>query len=168
MIDTCLIKRSFSELKKRGIKLITAESLTGGLISAEFTKITGASETVWGGFVTYSPQAKISLLGVEPEIIERYGVVSAETAEAMAYGALNAFLAKNTGGLEAVAIAVTGVAGPDSLEGKPVGTVFTGIASFLKGNMECKTFQFLFSGDRNQVREKTVEAVADGISALFN
>ena len=167
MIDFNLITRSFTELKKRRIKLITAESLTGGLILAEFTKIPGSSEVVWGGFITYSPQAKIKLVGVNPEIIEKYGVVSKETAEEMALGALNSFLGKNPNIPQAIAIAVTGVAGPDSLEGKPVGTVFMGIADSLKRNIECKTVEFHFSSDRNRIREKTVESAAKELFALI-
>nr|WP_253730214.1 nicotinamide-nucleotide amidohydrolase family protein [Treponema sp. OMZ 790] len=91
MIDFELVKRVFFVLKERDIKLITCESLTGGLISSEFTKIPGASEVLWGGYVVYTPQAKIELLDVDPMILKNFGLVSAQTVEAMNLGAVNTF-----------------------------------------------------------------------------
>jgi nicotinamide-nucleotide amidase len=99
-------------------KIATAESCTGGLLAARLTERPGASEFVAGGVVAYSNAAKAELLGVDAELIERHGAVSAEVAEAMADGALERFGAE-------VAISVTGIAGPGGgTHEKPVGTVF--------------------------------------------
>lgn len=100
-----------------GLKIATAESCTGGLVAAAITEAPGASAVLERGFVTYSDAAKREMLGVEPGIIDDYGAVSAQTALAMAIGALKASKAD-------VAVAVTGVAGPDGGSlAKPVGLV---------------------------------------------
>ena len=100
-----------------GLMAATAESCTGGLIAALLTEIPGSSNVLERGFVTYSNAAKQELLGVPPETLAEHGAVSAETARAMAEGALGAARAE-------VAVSVTGIAGPDggSAE-KPVGLV---------------------------------------------
>lgn len=102
----------------KGLRVATAESCTGGLVAAALTDIPGASQVFDRGFVTYSNAAKTELLGVAQEIIARVGAVSAETAAAMAAGALSRSAAD-------VAVSTTGVAGPGggSIE-KPVGLVF--------------------------------------------
>jgi nicotinamide-nucleotide amidase len=104
------------------LKIVTAESCTGGLIAALLTDIPGSSKTVERGFVTYSNEAKIECLGVPPETIAAHGAVSEATARAMADGGLAASRAD-------VAVSVTGVAGPGggSAE-KPVGLVHFGLA----------------------------------------
>jgi nicotinamide-nucleotide amidase len=103
--------------KAAGLRLATAESCTGGLVSAALTDIPGASDVFDRGFVTYSNAAKSDLLGVPPATIAAYGAVSAETARAMAAGALARSAAD-------IAVSITGVAGPGggSAE-KPVGLV---------------------------------------------
>ena len=166
MIDFELIKKVFFVLKERGIKLITAESLTGGLIASEFTKISGASEVLWGGYIVYTPQAKISLLNIEPDIIDSFGVVSPQTVEAMALGAVKNFFNASCAPEPAVSIAVSGVAGPSSLEGNPPGTVCVSSAFFCpapsdlkilkKDAFVFKTHTYRFSGSRDEVREQTV------------
>lgn len=101
----------------RGHRLGLAESCSGGLLAARITDLPGASEYMVGGVVSYSNEAKADLLGVDPGLIEEKGAVSAEVAEAMALGALERFDAD-------VAVAITGVAGPDGgSEEKPVGYV---------------------------------------------
>lgn len=145
----------FEFLKGLGIKLITAESLTGGLISAKFTEIPGASEVFWGGFSVYSPEAKINLLGVDPLVIENYGIVSLQTAEAMSLGALRLFLGDKKN--KAVSVAVTGIAGPGGgTEDCPVGTVCIGLSHNLPNDVKIFSKRFLFLGNRDEVREKTV------------
>ncbi len=100
-----------------GRRVALAESCTGGLVAAALTEIPGSSDVVEAGFVTYSNQAKISLLKVNPEVIETFGAVSTATAWGMAQGALAASEAD-------VAVAITGVAGPGGgTAKKPVGTV---------------------------------------------
>ena len=109
--------RIVAQFAARGLSVATAESCTGGLIIGALTEISGSSAIVDRGFITYSNQAKIDLLGVQPETLERHGAVSRQTATEMVEGALNC---SGCG----VAVAVTGVAGPGggSAE-KPVGLV---------------------------------------------
>ncbi len=120
----------------------TAESCTGGMIAAALTDIAGSSSVFDRGFVTYSNAAKSELLGVDPTLIAHHGAVSREVAEAMARGALARSEA-------AVAIAVTGIAGPDggSLE-KPVGLVWFGLSSGGTTTAE----RHIFAGDRARIR----------------
>ena len=108
--------------RSRGLKIATAESCTGGLVAAALTEIAGSSDVFDRGFVTYSNDAKIELIGVPAETIAAQGAVSEATARAMAEGALAASRAD-------VAVSVTGIAGPDggSAE-KPVGLVWFGCA----------------------------------------
>lgn len=105
------------DLRTQGLKLTTAESCTGGLISACLTEVAGSSDVFERGFVTYSNEAKSEMLGVDAALIERHGAVSEEVARAMAEGALSRSRAD-------IAVAVTGIAGPSggSAE-KPVGLV---------------------------------------------
>ena len=107
----------FERTKVLGYRLATAESCTGGLIAASITAVPGASVVLERGFVTYSNEAKVEMLGVPAELIERRGAVSQEVALAMVDGALKHSRAD-------IALAVTGIAGPDggSAE-KPVGLV---------------------------------------------
>jgi nicotinamide-nucleotide amidase len=109
--------RAFEALRAQKLKLVTAESCTGGLVAAAITEIPGSSEVLERGFVTYSNAAKQSDLGVRAETIRAHGAVSAETAEAMALGALERSPAD-------LSVAITGIAGPSggSAE-KPVGLV---------------------------------------------
>lgn len=105
-----------------GIRIATAESCTGGLISAALTDIPGSSEALDRGFVTYSNAAKVEMLGVTEAILARHGAVSEEAARAMAEGALNRALAQ-------IAVAVTGIAGPGGGSAKkPVGRVHMALA----------------------------------------
>lgn len=109
-------------LKKAEMRLGTAESCTGGLVSAYLTEAPGSSGAFEVGFVTYSNEAKQRLLGVPKEMIERHGAVSEPVARAMAEGALGC------GHIE-VAVSITGVAGPSGgTEEKPVGTVHFAVA----------------------------------------
>ena len=107
---------------RHGILVATAESCTGGMIISVLTDIPGSSSMVDRGFVTYSNDAKMDMLGVSADTLERYGAVSRETAIEMAQGALH----KSRAG---ISLAVTGIAGPDggSAE-KPVGLVWFGMA----------------------------------------
>ena len=104
------------------LTIATAESCTGGLLAGLITAIPGASDVFERGFVTYSDSAKIESLGVAPQILERYGAVSAEAARAMAAGAL-------THSPAGVALSITGIAGPGGGSlGKPIGLVYFGMA----------------------------------------
>jgi nicotinamide-nucleotide amidase len=111
-------------LRERRLRLVTAESCTGGLVGKLVTDVPGASEVYWGGFVTYDNAAKLRSLGVPREVLDTDGAVSERTVRAMAQGALEAA----AGGAD-VAIAVSGIAGPSGgTPEKPVGTVWIGIA----------------------------------------
>lgn len=135
----------------RGWRVATAESCTGGLVAAALTAIPGASEAVERGFVTYSNNAKIELLGVSPEIIAAHGAISAETASAMARGAAV------RAGVD-LAVSVTGIAGPGGgTPGKPVGLVYLGVA---RRNGDDRVERRIFSGERAAVRHAAlVEAL---------
>jgi nicotinamide-nucleotide amidase len=103
--------------RRKGLRLATAESCTGGLIAAILTEVPGSSDVFERGFVTYSNEAKTEMLGVPADLITRRGAVSAEVARAMAEGALRNSRAD-------IAVAVTGVAGPGGgTQAKPVGLV---------------------------------------------
>lgn len=134
---------------KIGLKLVTAESCTGGLIAACLTEIPGSSAVVERGFVTYSNAAKIQAIDVDEALIAQYGAVSAEVAGAMAVGALGASHAD-------IAIAVTGIAGPGGgSPEKPVGLVYLAIAS--RGE-EPEIRRCLFENrERRDVRITTVD-----------
>lgn len=134
--------------RRAGAAVGTAESLTGGLIAAALTAVPGSSDTVRGGVVSYVDDVKREVLGVPRETLERHGAVSAETARAMAEGA------RRDLGVD-VAVSVTGIAGPGGAEpGKPVGTVWIGLAS--EGFADARLHEF--PGDRTQVRLQTVRA----------
>jgi len=136
----------FSALK--GKTLVTAESLTGGGIGSALTSVSGASTVYKGGIISYTNEVKHKLLGVPLEILDTFGAVSEPVAKAMAEGARKALEAD-------VAVSVTGLAGPAGDEfGNPVGTVFIGCSD--SENTVVK--HCLFSGDRESIRNQTVEA----------
>ena len=141
---------------REGKMVTVAESCTGGLIAAAITSISGASAVFERGFVSYSNDAKIDLLGVLPEHLGRFGAVSPEIAEEMASGALDYSHAD-------VALAVTGIAGPTGgTEAKPVGYVCFGIAT-KDGSRFHATMNF--KGDRNSVRMQSME---QGLTLLLS
>lgn len=123
--DLRLVDVVVAKLKKLHWKLTAAESLTGGLFQSTICSVPGASNIFDGGFVTYAAKAKEELLTIPANTIDKYGVVSAEVAKSMAQQACQQMGAT-------VGISFTGVAGPDSLEGHPAGTVWLGLA--IKGH----------------------------------
>jgi nicotinamide-nucleotide amidase len=129
-----------------GRRIATAESCTGGMLSARLTDLAGSSAYVAGGVVAYANEAKTELLGVAPELIAEHGAVSEPVAEAMADGALLRFGADT-------AVAITGIAGPTGgTEEKPVGTVcFT--VKLADGSTSTRTL--LLPGNRSDVRERS-------------
>ncbi len=132
-----------ASLRACGWILATAESCTGGLIAAALTHVPGSSDVMDRGFVTYSNDAKIGMLGVSAGLIEAHGAISEAVAMAMAEGAVARSRAN-------VAVSVTGIAGPGggSAE-KPVGLVWFGLAH--RGHAASAARQ-LFSGDRTAIR----------------
>ena len=138
------------KLKERSVTLALAESCTAGLISAILADIPGASEVLWGCFVCYTPQAKVSMLGLDRDALAANGLVSGETARSMADGALRKSGAN-------IAASVTGLAGPDGDgSGTAVGTVWTA-AAMRDGKSTAREFHF--TGSRNAVRIHAAIAV---------
>jgi nicotinamide-nucleotide amidase len=141
-------------LAARGLKAATAESCTGGLIAGAITDVAGSSAWFDRGFVTYSNEAKVELLGVRPETLARFGAVSEATARAMVAGALERSRAD-------IAVAVTGIAGPDGgTADKPVGLVWL---AWGVRNGEVEAASCHFPGDRAAVREATVAFALEGL-----
>ena len=145
-------------LLKKQLRLVTAESCTGGLIAAACTDLAGSSAWFERGFVTYSNAAKTELLDVPERVLRRAGAVCGPVAQAMAEGALAHSQAQ-------VAVAVTGVAGPSGgSPAKPVGTVWFGFA--LPGQV--LTEKCHFDGDRAAVRQATVRHALTRLVELLN
>ncbi|HKU17431.1 MAG TPA: CinA family protein [Steroidobacteraceae bacterium] len=141
-------------------RLVAAESCTGGWIAKVATDIPGSSNWFLGGVVAYSNTLKQSLLGVLPSTLAAHGAVSEQTAHEMSVGAL-----ETLGGH--VAVAVTGIAGPDGGQpGKPVGTVWFGWAWRLGGEIETRVAMETFAGDREAVRRQTVARALSEILRL--
>ena len=135
--------------RRGGLRLVTAESCTGGLIAACLTEVPGSSDVIERGFVTYSNDAKAELLDVPRELLARHGAVSAHVARAMALGALAHSRAD-------FAVSVTGVAGPGGgTPAKPVGLVYLAVC---RRGGEPVVERHSFAGDRQAVRRASVEA----------
>ena len=149
-----------TSLKQSGMRICCAESCTGGMIAAAITDIAGSSAVFSRGFVTYSNQAKINMLGVKPETLNLYGAVSGQTASEMASGAITASEDEAD-----FAVAVSGIAGPDggTVE-KPVGLVY--ICVLKKGEVGQVT-RYVFDGDRQSVSTQTVENALKTIRGLM-
>jgi len=151
----CLIKK----LKAVSQKLALAESCTGGLISSLLAEVPGASLVLWGSFVCYTKEAKVSMLGLKKSDLSANGLVSEKTASSMVEGVF-----KKSGAN--IAAAVTGLAGPDGDgSGVPVGTVW--VAAALRDG-EIKTKVFHFKGSRNEVRLCAALAVLEEIQKILN
>jgi nicotinamide-nucleotide amidase len=137
--------------------VVTAESCTGGWIAKALTDIAGSSQWFVEGFVTYSNESKTQRLNVPRAVLEKKGAVSEATVRAMAAGAMRRTKAQ-------VAVAVTGIAGPDGgLPGKPVGTVWLAWATRRGGAIRVATQLRHFRGDRDSVRRKTVREALQGL-----
>lgn len=143
-------------------RLVTAESCTGGWIGKVLTDIPGSSRWYLGGAVSYSNTLKQSLLGVLPSTLARHGAVSGEAAREMAIGAL-----ETLGGH--IAVAVTGIAGPDGAQAdKPVGTVWFGWAWHAGDAIETRLQIETFAGDREAVRRQSVARALTELLTLAN
>lgn len=140
-------KQTVDLLKQGELKITAAESLTAGLFQATVASVPGASNVFDGGFVTYADDVKVQLLGMDPQLITEFTVVSAPVAQAMAKLSAQKIRAD-------IGVGFTGVAGPDPLEGNPVGTVFIGAYND-KNNTEMVK-EFHFTGSRQAIREKSV------------
>ena len=143
-------------LRERGATLATAESLTGGRLAALLTAVPGSSETYVGGVVSYATSVKTDVLGVPTEVVERYGVVSAECARAMATGARRVLGAT-------YAVSTTGVAGPGPQDGIPAGTVYVAVA----GPESVAAVALELVGGRQAVQDRTCEEALSVVSAIL-
>jgi nicotinamide-nucleotide amidase len=146
-------------LSERGFMLTSAESCTGGWIGQTVTSVAGSSAWYDRGFITYSNQAKQQMLGVQATTLAQHGAVSEQTAQEMALGALKMSEAQ-------IAVAVTGIAGPDGgSKEKPVGMVCFGWA-YRHGLARSQTC--FFSGDRAAIRRQAVATALLGMLDLMN
>ena len=153
-----IVCKIIEAVRERQGLLISAESLTGGMIAEAITAVAGASQVFWGGWVTYAAEAKIQLLAVPAAVIDQYGVVSCETAEAMAYGAIQTLQAAQCK-KPLYAIAATGIAGPGGgTAAVPVGTVCIACTAAHTEKLCTASKKYLFIGNRTDIREKTVYA----------
>ena len=139
--------RCLDALRARGESLATAESLTAGLVSATIAAVPGASDVLRGGLTSYATDVKVSQLGVDAATIARHSVISAEVAEQMAVGARALFGSD-------WAVSATGVAGPDSQDGHPVGEVYVAVAAARLTRIR----GLQLAGDRAAIRQQAVDA----------
>lgn len=136
-------------LRERRETLSTAESITAGSLSSAIVSIAGASDVFVGGLTAYNDEIKISHLGVDPAMINKYTSISEEVAIAMARGAMKSFGTT-------WAIATTGVAGPNPVDGHPIGAVWVAIQG-----PNCQSIELSLSGERESVRNAaTASAIA--------
>jgi nicotinamide-nucleotide amidase len=152
-----IIAEVAARLLAGGGQLVTAESCTGGWIAKACTDRPGSSQWFRGGVVVYTNELKTTLLGVRPATLQEAGAVSEATAREMAVGAL-----ERLGG--DVAVAVTGIAGPDGgTPDKPVGTVWFGWAYRSAAGIDVRTRRQRFDGNRDEVRRQAVAAALQGL-----
>ncbi|NRQ38321.1 CinA family protein [Nonomuraea sp. NN258] len=144
-------------LVRNSATVAVAESLTGGLIGAAFTSVSGSSRAFRGGVISYATELKHALLGVPDELLRREGAVHPEVAAAMAGGV--ARLCGATYGL-----AVTGVAGPEPQDGKPVGTVHVAVADQTGGIW---VRELRLKGSRERIRVETVDEAVDLLAGVL-
>jgi nicotinamide-nucleotide amidase len=145
--DTSLAKETFKILDSKKLTIASAESLTGGLFAKDFTDIAGASQIFLGGVVCYSNDVKQQILNIPQQILLQHGAVSEQCAKLMAEQ-VRSICNTNLG------ISFTGVAGPSSVEGKPVGTVFIGIS--MEGR-PTKVFSMKLAGSRSAIRLRAIK-----------
>ena len=141
---------ALTRLGDRGLTLAVAESVTGGRLAATFTSVPGASRVFVGGVVSYATAVKVSVLGVAESLVSSEGVISVACAEAMATGVRRVLDAD-------VALATTGVAGPDEQEGHPAGTAFVALA-WSDGS---HSRRLSLTGDRSTIQDAVCGAAVE-------
>ena len=146
-------EKILDQLRSQRKFLVIAESLTGGLLTAQFTAVAGASDVLLTGIVAYDTRLKHELLGVSNQLLENQGAVDPEVAAQMAEG-LRSRIANKTGISpdQLVAIATTGVAGPATQGDKPVGELYIAVSQA----SETKVFAHQLTGDRGQIQNSAV------------
>ncbi len=154
-----LAGRAGKTLSQYGLKLVTAESCTGGGVGQAITDISGSSNWYDRGFITYSNQAKIEMLGISETTLDQHGTVSEQTAKEMLIGALNNSRAQ-------IGVSITGIAGPSGgTEQKPIGMV-----CFAWGKQDNLMYSetHYFDGDRAAIRHQSIIVALEGIIDLVN
>jgi len=151
MISEARAREVLQAARRKGWRIVAAESCTGGMVSAALTDIAGSSDVFDRGFVTYSYPSKTELLGVPQAMLVDHGAVSEPVARAMATGALDASGAH-------LAVAITGVAGPGGSEAKPEGLVWFAVATGAGVRSEKRDFG---ASGRANVRRRSVETALD-------
>ncbi|MCI2266391.1 CinA family protein [Sediminivirga luteola] len=146
----------------RGLSLGVAESLTGGLLAARIVAVPGASAVFRGGVVSYATDLKHAILGVEASLLASRGAVDPDVARAMARGARHVLGAD-------LALATTGVAGPEPQDGQPVGRVFVAVAGLLAPGTDAGEWvrRLDLGGNRQQIREAAVTAALELLVGLL-
>ena len=146
-----------ARLHERGWMVAVAESLTGGLVASAFVDVPGASAVFGGAIVAYATPLKASLLGVDRQLLDTHGAVHPEVARQMAEGVRRACAVD--GRAADVGVSTTGIAGPDSPDGQPVGTVHIGVAT-PEGT---SVHSVVLCGARSQIRRAAVQAAIDAL-----
>jgi nicotinamide-nucleotide amidase len=150
-----------AELTARHLTIGVAESLTGGLLTAELIRIPGASIVVNGGVVAYNSEVKRTLLDVDGSVLNVHGAVHPDVAIQMAVGVRTAVA---VGGVRAdIGVATTGAAGPDAQDGQEPGTVFIGVS--MGGG--ARAIAFNLQGDRASIRAQTVDRAVEAVRDLL-
>lgn len=137
-------------LREKGLTLGSVESFTGGLFAQQITSVSGASKFYKGGYVTYATEEKVNLLFIPQSLVDQHGVVSKEIAYYMANNARQLLKVD-------VCVSFTGNAGPDAMEGKPVGEVHIGIAT----KDSAQVYSLLLKGNRNEIQQQAVDFVLE-------
>jgi nicotinamide-nucleotide amidase len=150
-------KQILDQLRSQNKKLVLAESLTGGLLTAEFAKVAGASDVLLAGIVAYDSILKHELLGVSKQLLDNQGAVDPEVAAQMAEGIRNKIAQKLRLELgSVVAISTTGVAGPSEQDGKPVGELYICVSKGPEQALSSNVFAHQLTGDRAQIQNSAV------------
>lgn len=143
-------------LKEKEYTIASIESLTAGLFASSIAEVSGASQVLKGALVTYQTSCKEEVLHVDAKTIEKYGVISKEVAYAMAKKGKEMFQSD-------IVVSFTGNAGPEVMDEKPVGLVHMAIA--YKENIY--TYEHIFEGSRNEIRQKACQFMKNEILSLF-
>ena len=140
------VEKVNSYLREKGLTLGSVESFTGGLFAQQITSVSGASKFYKGGYITYATEEKVNLLMISQSDVDKYGVVSKEIAYHMANNARQLLKVD-------VCVSFTGNAGPEAMEGKPVGEVHIGIAT----KESAQVYSLLLKGNRNEIQQQAVD-----------
>lgn len=155
-----MIEKEIGEiLRKQGLKLSTAESCTGGLVSSRLTDVAGSSDYITLNFVTYAYEAKENVLGVRHETLVKYGAVSEECVREMALGVI-----KSTG--SDISLVTSGVAGPGASENKPAGSLW--LAAAFKGEIYTKFAQFPSETERIEMKKLFAEEALNFLKSMLD